>query len=120
MTKHINKIGVTAEGFDLEQFGSLVNDVRRTQKVIASADETRKELEERLAEAQLNLQEALDKNQYDDMQKYTAEAKRISNKLKENPATKVQEFDDAINALVDFFAPREEGQVVEFDRAVGE
>ena len=120
MTTYINPLNATAENFDNEAFDAIVNDLRRAQKAILVIDETHLELQERFDQAKVNLQKSIDDMNFDYMQKFTAEAKRVEKKLGEAPELKYQAFDDAVKRLAKFTTPVESAQVVDFDHAVGE
>lgn len=107
MTQFHNPLNTTAEAFDLEKFNELVNTLKRTHKTVVSMDSTFEETQEKLRVAKDNLQEAMDNFQLDEMQKFTAECKRLKSRLGEDPAVKVAEFDDAVKAIVAFFQPVE-------------
>jgi hypothetical protein len=111
MTKSINNLNTTPETFNAEQFAELVNNVKRTQKAVLSIDENQKDAKQRYDAAMDNLQTAMDEGNLDDMQKFTAEAKRLKSKLGEDPAAKYQDFDEAINAMLAFFKPAESASV---------
>ena len=101
--KNINLLNVTAESFDVEQFNTLVRNVKRAQANVADLDKNYEETKAKFDVANANIQKAINEANYDDMQKFVAEAKRLESRLGENPQEKVAEFDKALNEICKFF-----------------
>jgi len=105
--KNINLLNVTAESFDVEQFNTLVRNVKRAQANVADLDKNYEETKAKFDVANTNIQKAINEANYDDMQKFVAEAKRLESRLGENPQEKVAEFDKALNEICKFFGNTE-------------
>lgn len=101
--KNINLLNVTAESFDVEQFNILVRNVKRAQGNVADLDKHYEENKAKFDAANANIQKAINEANYDDMQKFVAEAKRLESRLGENPQEKVAEFDKALDEICKFF-----------------
>lgn len=118
--KFINVMNNTpASSFKIEDLSTLVNTLKRTHKTVVEIEDTTKECQTKLDAAKVNIQKALDTNNYDDMQKFVAESKRLEAKLGESPQIKAADFDKALNELARFLG-NTAAIVVPVDEAVDE
>ena len=115
-----NNLNVSAEDFDNKAFDEMVSNLRRTQKAAANVDKDRADLEAKLNENRVKVQEAIESDNYGDMQTYSSKCKQLAKKLEDmNPDVIRQDFNKSIDAFSDYFEAQntDESSVL---RAVGE
>lgn len=99
----MNKLNLKAEALNIEALNDQITALRNSHRALTTMDETVAEAQKRDNELKLEMQEALDKNDLDKIQKVAAERKRIAKKLGEGPEEKQKQFDEAVDKLVEIF-----------------
>jgi len=94
--------GITAEHLNIEDLDAIMKDLRNTRRAVLAIDTGRVETEEKVAQAKLDLQAALDKADLEEITTHTDALKRGLRKLAEKPAEKITAFNAAVDKLVAF------------------